>query len=317
MATPIQRAVILAGPTASGKSAAALALARAWPVTVINADALQVYRDLSVLTARPRAEEVGDVPHRLYGVLDAADACAAGRWRDMALAEIAAAHDAGRLPVLVGGTGLYIKALIEGIAPTPQVPADVRDSVRARLQKEGAPALHAELAQRDPAMAAQLAPGDRQRVARALEVVLATGRSLRDFQQVTAPPIGLDFITLVLLPPAESARPVIVERCQRMIDMGALVEVRELHERKLDPSLPIMKAVGVRELGAHLAGDCDLETATDRFVIATRQYAKRQRTWFRHQLSAARRWDEQFSTRLEVEICSFVRSTVDPPRRSR
>jgi tRNA dimethylallyltransferase len=309
--------LILAGPTASGKSAAALAIARERPVTVINADALQVYRDLAVLTARPLAEEIGDVPHRLYGVLDAADACAAGRWRTLALAEIRAAHEAGRLPVLVGGTGLYLKALIEGIAPTPEVPAEIRDDVRARLQAEGPEALHAELARHDPAMAAELAPCDRQRVARALEVVLATGRSLREFQQQTAPPTGLEFVTLVLLPSADAARPAIAERCQRMIDMGALIEVRALYERRLDPALPIMKAVGVRELGAHIEGACDLETATLHFVIATRQYAKRQRTWFRHQLPAARRWDEQFSASLGVEICSFVRSAVDPSPRSR
>ena len=203
------KVLILAGPTASGKSAAALAIARERSVTVINADALQVYRDLAVLTARPRPEEIGDVPHRLYGVLDAADACAAGRWRTLALAEIRVAYDAGRLPVLVGGTGLYLKALIEGIAPTPAVPAAIRDDVRARLQEEGPGALHAESARHDPAMAAELAPGDRQRVARALEVVLATGRSLREFQQQTAPPAGLEFVTLVLLPPADAARPVI------------------------------------------------------------------------------------------------------------
>jgi tRNA dimethylallyltransferase len=311
MDTPLRNVVILAGPTASGKSAGAIAIARERPVAVINADALQVYRDLNILTARPRPEEIGDVPHRLYGVLDAADACTAGRWRAMALAEIAAAHAAGRLPVLVGGTGLYIKALIEGIAPTPQVPTEIRAGVRARLGAEGAAALHAELARRDPAMAAKLAPGDGQRVARALEVLLATGRSLRDFQQATAAPAGLAFVTLLLLPPADAARPVIGERCQRMVDMGALTEVRDLRARNLDPALPIMKAVGVRELGAHLAGECDLETATRRFVIATCQYAKRQRTWFRHQLVASRRCAEQFSKSLEGEICSFVRSAVD------
>ncbi len=312
-----KQVLILAGPTASGKSTAALALAREHPVTVINADALQVYRDLVVLTARPRPEEIGDVPHRLYGVLDAGDACTAGRWREMALAEIAAAQAAGRLPVMVGGTGLYIRALTEGIAPTPQVPPEIRAGVRARLRAESAAALHAELAQRDPAMASQLRPGDGQRVARALEVLLATGRSLRDFQRQTAAPPELAFTTLVLLPPAEAARAAIGERCQRMIDMGALIEVRDLRARALDPALPIMKAVGVRELGAHVAGECDLETATQRFVIATCQYAKRQRTWFRHQLAASRRWDAQFSASLEAEICSFVRSAVDPPGRSR
>lgn len=302
-----RKVLVVAGPTASGKSAAALAVARARPATVINADALQVYRDLAILSARPTAGETGDVPHRLYGVLDGADPCSAGRWRDMALAEIAAAHEAGRLPVLVGGTGMYLKALIEGIAPTPAVPSAIRDDVRARLVRDGVPALHAQLAALDPAMAARLGPADAQRVSRALEVRLATGRSLAEFQAQGAAPEGIVFVVLKLLPPADVARPIIAARCRAMFEAGALDEVRALVARGLDPALPVMKAVGVPELAAHLRGECDREAALERFIIATRQYAKRQRTWFRHQLPAARQWDAQYSERIAGEIGSIIR----------
>ena len=301
--------IVIAGPTASGKSDAALALARERPIVVVNADALQVYRDLAVLSARPDDAALARAPHRLYGVLDGAETCSAGRWREMALAEISAAHREDRLPVLVGGTGLYLKGLIEGIAPTPAVPAAIRDDVRRRLARDGAPALHGELAALDPAMAARLNRADSQRVARALEVRLATGRSLGEFQAEGAPPPGLAFVVLVLVPPAAVARPIIAERCRRMLDEGALDEVRALLARGLDPALPVMKAVGVPELAAHLRGECDREAALARFVVATQRYAKRQRTWFRHQLPAARQWAAQFSARIEGEFCSFIRET--------
>ncbi|MBL8838827.1 MAG: tRNA (adenosine(37)-N6)-dimethylallyltransferase MiaA [Alphaproteobacteria bacterium] len=304
-----RKVLVVAGPTASGKSAAALAIAHERPATVINADALQVYRDLAILTARPSEAESGAAPHRLYGVLDGADPCSAGRWRDMALAEIAAAHDSGRLPVLVGGTGMYLKALIEGIAPTPEVPDAIRADVRARLARDGVAALHAELAALDPAMAARLGPADAQRVSRALEVRRATGRSLAAFQAQGTPPPGLAFMVLKLIPPAEIARPVIAARCAAMIEAGALGEVRALLARGLDPALPVMKAVGVPELAAHLRGECDRQGALARFVVATQRYAKRQRTFFRHQLPAARQWDAQYSERIAGEIGSFIRLT--------
>ena len=303
-----QPVVLVGGPTASGKSALAVALAESFAGTVINADSMQVYRDLRVLTARPGPDELTRAPHRLYGVLPAEDVCSAARWRDLAVAEIADAHAAGRLPILVGGTGLYLRTLTEGIVELPEIPGDLRSEARALCERIGAPALHARLAARDPVMARRLAPGDRQRLIRAWEVIEATGRSLADWQ-AAAPAVapGLEFASVVLLPPRAAVYAACDKRFDAMLAAGALDEVGALVARGLDPDLPAMKALGVPALRAHLRGELSLEEAAAKARQATRNYAKRQSTWFRHQMPGARIWNEKFSERFLDEIFSFIR----------
>ncbi len=302
--------IVIAGPTASGKSAAALALAEAFSGTVINADSMQVYRELPVLTAQPGAAEMARAPHRLYGVLAAAERCTAGRWRGLALDEIAAAHDAGRLPVVVGGTGLYLRALIDGLAAVPPVPPEIRSEAAARHAALGADTFHAELARLDPAMAERLAPGDTQRVRRAYEVVRATGRSIAEFhREMERAPLA--FVPILLMPPRDLLYTACERRCRAMLEQGALDEVRSLLRQGLDPDLPAMKAVGVRELARHISGELDRTSALMLFAQATRRYAKRQYTWFRHQLRAAQCWNAQFSESIGSEIISFIRNCVD------
>lgn len=304
--------LIVAGPTASGKSALAMAVAERFRGVVINADSMQVYRELRILTARPSPSDEVRVPHRLYGVMSAAEPCSAGRWRTMALAEIEAAHADGRLPVLCGGTGLYLKSLTEGLSPMPQVPAAVRAAVRGRLKNDGAAALHRELAARDPATAARLEPSDGQRIARALEILEATGRTLAAWQSEppSGPPPGLDFSTILLVPPRDVLYAACGRRLEEMIAAGALEEVRQLVAMGLDPALPAMKALGIPELARHLAGNCELESAVRAAQQATRRYAKRQLTWLRHQIVADLVYHEQFSERLLGGICTFIRQNV-------
>lgn len=279
------RIVVITGPTACGKSGLALAAAEAFDGVVINADSMQVYRELQVLTARPDAAAAARVPHRLYGVLPAGEACSAERWRAWAAAEIDAGLAAGRVPILVGGTGLYLRALLRGLVPVPDVPAAVRASVRRRQKELSAQALHAELAARDPAMAARLRPGDGQRIARALEVVEATGRSIADYQGRGCAQDGpaYDALVVAALPPRERLYETIDRRFEAMVTAGALEEVRELMDLGLDPDLPALKAVGVPELMAHLRGETSLQRAVGDGQRATRRYAKRQLTWLRHQ----------------------------------
>jgi len=280
------RAVLIAGPTASGKSALALRLAETIGGTIVNADSMQVYRDLRVITARPSAEEEGRVPHRLYGHVDAAVNYSTGQWlRDVAvvLDEVKAA---GRVPILVGGTGLYFKALTGGLAAVPPLPLEIRDRVRERLASEGIAPLYAELLERDPATAHRLMPNDRSRICRALEVLDATGRSLSDWHKEALPP---------LIDPAQAAK--VFLTCERkqlvarienrfaaMRKAGALDEVRTLSERKLDPLLPAMKAHGVPWLVRHLNGGISLDESAAGAIMDTRRYAKRQLTWFRNQM---------------------------------
>ncbi len=280
--------VILAGPTASGKSRLAIDLARAHGGVVINADSMQVNRELNVLTARPAPDETAAAPHRLYGVLPAAEACSAARWRALALAEIAAARDAGKLPILVGGTGLYLRALTDGLAPVPDVPPDLRDEARTLHARLGGAAFHARLAERDAEAAARLAPGDTRRLIRAWEVIEATGAPLAEWQRRQAGEGGLDgrVVRLVLMPPRAALYARCDARFAAMVGRGALDEVAALLGLGLAPDLPAMKAVGVPELARHLAGESDLETAIAAAQQATRRYAKRQLTWFRHQMAA-------------------------------
>lgn len=306
--TPV---IVIGGPTASGKSALALAIAEEFGGTVINADAMQVYRELPVLTARPTAAEAKRVPHRLYGVLSARQRCTAARWRTMALAAIATAQGKGRLPIMVGGTGLYLKALMEGLAPVPAIPPEIRAQARARHAELGGPGFHAELKRLDPKMAERLKPGDTQRLLRAWEVITATGRSLALFQKIPPAPTKLWFESFRLLPQREALYAACDARCRRMLAEGAMDEVRALLALKLDPDLPAMKAVGVRELAQHLAGDLSRADALARFQQATRNYAKRQLTWLRHQMPDAQTWDAQFSESVQEKTFSFIRKVID------
>ena len=280
------RIILIAGPTASGKSALALTLAEQRGGTILNADSMQVYRDLRIITARPTPDEERRAPHRLYGHVDAAENYSVGRWCSEAAAELAAAKADNRAAIIVGGTGLYFNALSRGLAAVPPIPGVIRDEVRARLAGEGVAALHAELAVRDPAAAAQLRPADRARVTRALEVVLATGRSILDWHEENKPAtIDLHAASKVFLMPErdELARR-IDTRFDAMMAAGALDEVRALAARKLNPSLPAMKAHGVPWLIRHLTGEVTLAAAIEHATLETRQYTKRQATWFRNQL---------------------------------
>ena len=280
------KALLIAGPTASGKSALALELAQQTGGVIINADSMQVYRDLRIITARPTPQEEALVPHRLYGHLDAAVNFSAGAWIVDASAALADVRAQGRMPIFVGGSGLYFKALIRGLSSVPPVPAKIREGVRARLERDGAEALHAELTTRDPHSAARLERRDRTRIARALEVVEATGRSLADWHRDGLPPLlpPGSFQALFLSPDREALYARIDARFDAMLGGGALAEVQALAERHLDPLLPAMKAHGVPALTRHLRGEITIQEAATIGRADTRHYAKRQFTWFRHQL---------------------------------
>lgn len=303
--TPV---LVLYGPTASGKSTLALALATAFDGVVINADSMQVYRDLRVLTARPTTSEEAAAPHRLYGVLDAEEVCTAARWRDMAIREIEAVRDAGKLPILCGGTGFYLRAVMEGLSPIPEVPTDIRVEMRRAVQADPVAAWE-RLRGRDPASADRIEPMDRQRVARALEVHEATGRTLSDWR---AEPLvggakGFRFIRLALNPPRADLRARCDARLDVMARVGALEEVAALVARNLPPDRPATRAVGVPEISAHLRGEIDLEEALLRAKAATRQYAKRQATWMKTQYISEYEENEKFSERSTERIFAFIR----------
>ncbi len=280
---------LIAGPTASGKSDLAVRLALALiakgpPATVINADSAQVYADLQVLSARPLPEEMRDVPHRLFGEWDGAVACSAADWAARAKAVIAEVHASGGVPILVGGTGLYLRTLLDGIAPVPPIDPAVRAEARALPVSDA----FARLQQADPERAARLDPNDTTRIARALEVALSTGRTLAEWQQDKVGGIdgAITLHPLVLLP----ARDWLYERCDRrfrvMLEAGALAEVEALLARQLDPALPVMRAIGVPEIAGWLRGELSREAMLAQGQQATRNYAKRQYTWFRNQSPA-------------------------------
>ena len=309
-------ALIIAGPTGSGKSALALALAERLGGVVINADSMQVYRELRVVTARPGPADEARVPHALYGVRAAAEPGNAGWWRDAALEAMEAARAAGRLPILCGGTGLYLSALTQGIAPVPGIADAPRQEARGLLAELGAAGLHARLAQDDPETALRLRPNDGQRLARAWEVWRATGRGLAAWQREAAAPPGWRFRMVLLDPPRPELRQRLAARFGAMLAEGAVAEVQALLALNLDPALPLLRAVGVPELAAHIRGVCSLEEAAARSVLASGQYAKRQTTWFRnrgiadphemHTISAIFRADAQFSESNLAEIAGFV-----------
>jgi len=275
---------LIAGPTASGKSALALRLAETLGGEIVNADASQVYRDLRILSARPSPEEEARVPHHLFGTVDAAEAFSTGKWLAAATAALDGIAARGRPAVVVGGTGLYFKALTEGLADVPTVPREVRRAAAEAFDAMGEAAFREALRTRDPAAAARISPGDRQRLTRAWEVFEATGRALSDWQAASAGAlVPGSWRAVVLEPPRAELYARCDARVLAMVEAGALDEVRALIARKLDPALPAMKAVGVRELGAHLRGELTLEAAIAAAQRETRRYAKRQLTWLRNQ----------------------------------
>ncbi len=299
---------MVAGPTASGKSALALRIAEELDGTVINADSMQIYAGIPVLTAQPGPEDVARAPHRLYGVRDPAQACSVAEWRQLTLSEIAACHAEGRLPVLAGGTGLYLHALRYGLSPIPEVPEATRAAARALHAQIGGAALHERLRDRDPQTAARVRASDPQRLIRAWEVLEATGRPLIDWQaEAPKGTAHLRFAEVLLLPPREVLYPACDARFLKMLQAGALEEVAKLRSRRLDPSLPAMKAVGVPELSAMLDGKVSQEEAVARAQQSTRRYAKRQYTWFRHRMPDAWKHDAQFSERMTPEILKKIR----------
>ncbi len=304
--------VIVAGPTASGKSALALALAEEFRGTIINADSQQVYRDLEIVTARPGAAETARAPHRLYGFIDAAENCSVGHWLKLARAEIDAARHNGRLPILAGGTGLYVEALLKGLAELPEIPAALRAEVRALYGRLGGEAFRAALAELDPEAAARLPTSDAQRLTRAYEVVMATGRPLSEWQKRQSPGPALRAAIVLSLPPRASLYAACNARVLRMAENGAEAEIAALLGRGLDKNLPAMKAVGVREFAALLDGRSSYAEAIAAMQQATRQYAKRQYTWFRRRIPDGERVqklviDQQFSESLLPGIFSFIR----------
>lgn len=276
---------LIAGPTASGKSALALELARDQPSVIVNADAMQVYRDLRVITARPSLEEEAAVPQRLFGHIDGAVACSAADWAEQAKAVLREAWADGLRPILVGGTGLYIRTLFDGIAPVPTIDPDVRARVRALPVAEA----HEALAQEDAIMAARLRPSDSTRVARALEVRRSTGKSLAEWQQQLEGGIGGEVALNPLV--LDPLRAQVVARSDSRIDVmmasGAIEEVAVLRARNLDPALPVMRAIGVPPLLAYHAGDLTLDRAAEQIRADTKAYIKRQQTWMRGQFPAA------------------------------
>ncbi|HEU0159011.1 MAG TPA: tRNA (adenosine(37)-N6)-dimethylallyltransferase MiaA [Hyphomicrobiaceae bacterium] len=303
-----ERAIVIAGPTASGKSQLALALAERLGGSIINADSMQVYRELALLTARPGASELARVPHALYGCVSGREAYSAGRYAADAASAVAVARAAGRRPIIVGGTGLYLRALLQGLSPVPAADPAVRAHWRQQVAARGSEELHALLASRDPAMAARLKPSDPQRIVRALEVLDSTGRSLADWQRQAGRPVlaAGETTPLLLLPPPASHAAAIAERFQRMLGAGALEEVRQLVALGLSPELPIMRALGVAALSSHLAGQQSLTAAAAAATTATRQYAKRQMTWFRRNMISWKTFESQETESFIKEILAFI-----------
>jgi len=301
-----QPVVIIAGPTAGGKSALALELAASFGGVIINADSQQIYGDLRILSARPDAAAMRRVPHRLYGFLDATERGSVAVWRERALAEIAAAQAAGRLPFLVGGTGLYLRALQRGLAPVPGIPAAIRAEAAELYDRLGGAEFRERLALLDPAAANRLPAGDRQRLLRAWEVVRATGSPLGEWQRRAPGPQPLRFATVLIMPPREKLYAACDRRFALMIAEGAFDEAAALAARALPSDLPAMKAVGVPELLRHLRGEVPLEDTIALAQRATRRYAKRQMTWFRHQIVADLVFDQQFSASMLRQANDFI-----------
>lgn len=286
MSEAAKGAILIAGPTASGKSALALHMAKKTGGFIVNTDSMQVYDVLDLLSARPQSDELREAEHFLYGHVAPSVSYSTGKWFADVEALLSRADLRTRTPIFVGGTGLYFRALLGGLSQMPEVPADVREHWRNRMSEEGAEALHSALTELDPEIAATLRPTDSQRIVRALEVFEGTGKSLLHWQKNTGTALVDDASAtkIVLLPDRKWLGERIAQRFNLMWDHGALDEVRVLNALHLDPALPAMKAIGGREISAFFAGEMTREDAIERSIIATRQYAKRQSTWFRNQL---------------------------------
>lgn len=302
-----RKIIILTGPTASGKSRLALECALRFDGVVINADSMQVYDRLRLLSARPAAADEARVPHRLYGVLPPSEICSAGRWRAMATEAVQTVWAEGKLPIVVGGTGLYLLTLVEGISPIPDIPDALRHQARDLLAQRGNAAFHALLREHDPVMASRLHPSNSQRLVRAWEVLTATGRSLADWQSM--PPDGglkADYMKLALLPPRPALDAACDERFLTMMKQGALEEVKTLLALNLSRSLPAMKALGVAPLRRHLEGALSESEAVSLSQIATRHYARRQMTWITGKFRDYEFEDEKFSERLMAKFFAKI-----------
>ena len=302
--------ILIAGPTASGKSGLALALAERLGGTVINADSMQVYRELAILTARPSPEDEARAPHALYGCVSGAEAYSAGRYAADATRAIAEARAQGRVPIVVGGTGLYFKALLEGLSPVPDADPEVRAYWRAEAARRPAVELHALLGARDPEMAGRLMPTDRQRIVRALEVLESTGRSLADWQREPGTPVLAEARTtrLLVLPERQAQAAAIEARFDAMLAEGALEEVQGLLACAFSTELPIMRALGVAPLAAHLGGALALDEAARIAKADTRKYAKRQLTWLRRNIISWKIIDTQYMESISRGNLSFIDS---------
>jgi tRNA dimethylallyltransferase len=308
------RSILIAGPTASGKSGLALALAERLGGTVINADSMQVYRELRLLTARPGAEDEARAPHVLYGFVSGAEAYSAGRYAVDAANAVAEAQADGRVPIIVGGTGLYIRALLVGLSPIPAADPQVRAFWRAEAARRPAPELHALLGQRDSEMAARLMPTDPQRIVRALEVLDSTGRSLADWQREPGRPVLTQAETarLLVLPDRDGHGAQIDSRFDAMMAAGALDEVGGLLTQGLSTDLPVMRALGVAPLAAHLNGALSLDEAVATAKTDTRKYAKRQLTWLRRNMIAWKMVDTKHMERFVRDELPFILTRLDP-----
>lgn len=288
-----KRAILIAGPTASGKSQSALMVGKALSGTIINSDSMQVYEGLEVITAQPGPADLAEVPHALYGFLDPKKRFSVADWLDLASKACNDAWQEGRLPIFVGGTGLYFKGLTEGISDIPDVPEHIRLKMKKMLTDKGLPLCYGALHEIDPKTAERLKPNDKQRIMRALEVFEASGKPLSHWQENVLPPIleGVETLKIVLKAPPEILNDKIAGRFKAMLDQGALKEARAFKRRGVDPANPASKALGLRPLLRRVDGEITLNDALELTVIETRQYAKRQRTWFRNQFAGWHRVD--------------------------
>lgn len=302
------RPILIAGPTASGKSALAMAIAERVSGTIINADSMQVYRELRILTARPSATDEARVPHALYGFVPAREAYSAGRFVRDAAAAIASAEAQGRRPIVVGGTGLYFKALLEGLSPVPEISEEARSHWRAEATRRGAEAMHQELAARDEVMAARLQPSDTQRIVRALEVLESTGRSLAEWQAMKGAPVlnEPETVRLVVRVDRAELHARADARFAQMMREGASAEAQALSDLQLDAGLPAMRAIGVRPLIGALRGEIDAEQAVAASQAETRQYIKRQETWLKSHMISWRPVETKYMESLMRDIFAFI-----------
>jgi tRNA dimethylallyltransferase len=299
------RPILIAGPTASGKSALALALAERFNGVIINADSMQVYRELRILTARPTGEDLARAPHKLYGFVAASDAYSTGRYVKDVSAALQEARDSGQRSIIVGGTGLYFKALLEGLSPVPPVPEGIRTHWRGMAEREGPYALWTVLMHDDPEMALRLEPNDGQRIVRALEVFHATGKSLAEWQRTPGTPIidAAEAIKLFMLPTREELRARADARFDVMLMNGARTEAEALAALQLDPTLPAMRAIGVAPLIAAVRGELSLAEATEHAKAETRQYVKRQSTWLNKNMIT---WNNIYAQSMKSSAASAI-----------